>query len=328
MSEIMDKLLAEEKEAEQLMYGEQEENPSEEAPSTEEAEVIPESSETESLETEDPAETEQPKPKRTNWKKRFIGYKKSTDEKLAELRGTVHNYELQLSDLQQHIKDLTASYNDLVAKTQSEKDPFDGVFTKEDEDLLGAEALDAMKKAALATKVEQKEDPRIAQLEKKLAMQEAKEAERKKLEAERAQAQSMEELTRKLKELVPNFEQIDTDDAFGAYLNDMDDYSDNIRMDLFQTAVRNGDVAGTARFYKGFMESTNKTSVFDEHIMPTGDGADDSDPSRRVKKMFHISEYNKFMDDYSKGRYRGREKEAQKLEKMYDKAYLEGRIYE
>jgi hypothetical protein len=129
--------------------------------------------------------------------------------------------------------------------------------------------------------------------------------------------------------MVPNLAEVDEDPAFAEYLGGTDEASGMTRMDLFSHAVSVKDVAGTARFFKEYAQAKGqKESFLDEHIMPEGDGATQDDPSKLAKKRFHISEYNKFMDDRAKGRWRGREKEADKLERMYDEAYIEGRLYE
>jgi len=326
MSKIMEKLLEEEKAAEKEMYG-SEENPSPEAPSTED-DGYEDAPEEESVE-----ESNQPeeKPKRTNWKKRFIGYKTATDETISKLREELYSNESKAKLLEQQVEQLTAQIKELRESAPPE-DPFKDVFTEEDKNLLGEEALEAMKKAALATKREEKKetDPEVQQLKAELAEWKRREAEKAKRDAEEAYARSMDDLKVRLEKLVPDFESIDVDEAFGEYLQDIDDYSDHLRFDLFQKAVQNYDVAGVARFYQDFKAKSNKpkSSFLDDHITPEGDTATSDSPERNAKRRYHIDEYTSFMDDLTKGKYRGREKEAQKLEMMYDKAMVEGRIYE
>jgi hypothetical protein len=325
MSGIVEKLLEEEREAEKLMYG-SEENPSEpEAPSTEDDKVESAPEEESTEETESTGE----KPKRTNWKKRFIGYKTATDETIKDLRVKLDSREFKIANLEAQIQALSNQIEELKTGLPPE-DPFKDVFTQEDKDLLGEEAIEAMKKAALATKPEEpKVSPEIAQLKAEVEEWKRREAEREKAEQEKAQADNTERLRMKLLELVPNFEEIDSDDDFGVWLNDIDEFSDQVRFVLFQNAVQSGDVAYVAKFYQDYAKSKgSKESFIEDYITPEGDGATQDSPERTAKRKYHISEYVEFMDDVTKGRYKGREKEAQKLELMYDKAMVEGRIYE
>jgi len=325
MSNIMEKLKAEEAEAEKLMYG-SEENPSEvEAPSTEE-EGYEDAPEEESVEV---AETPEKKPKRENWKKRFIGYKSSTDETLRKQRETIYEQEQRISELEARVEQLQAE-NVKLQQALPPEDEFKDVFTEDDVNLLGEEALEAMKKAARAVKPQVKsQDPEISELKREVAEWKAKEARRRELALQKDKEARDIELRERVKHLVPNYEEIDVEPAFGDYLQDLDEASGLVRFDLFKSAVDNFDVAGVARFYQSYAKSkAPRESFIEDHIMPEGDAPTADSPERNAKRRYHISEYVEFMDDVTKGHYKGREKEAQKLELMYDKAMVEGRIYE
>lgn len=333
MSNIMDKLLAEEKEAEAMMYGDKEEAPSEEALSPEQEEEVS-APEGESTEAESEAEVagESEKPKRVNWKKRFIGYKSATDDTLRELRERNHYLENQQGILKTQLNELSTALQTFKAEAESKKDPFEGVFSQEDVDLLGPEALAAMKKAALATKSKEESSQSSAELKAlKAELNQIKQQEkaRQQARAKKESDDSLESMKVKLAKMIPQFEAIDSDPNFTEFLNDLDSHSDHIRLDLFSNAVNQRDVAGAARFYKEYAQlSQSKESFLDDYVTPAGDGATQSDPQARGKKHFHVSEYESFMDDLTKGKYKGREKEAQKLEMMFDKAFMEDRIYE
>lgn len=324
MNAIMERLLREEKEAEVQMYGEE---PAEEQalPTIEEeVETAPEeeSSEDTSTDTDDT----EPQQKRVNWKKRFIGYKTSTDETLASLRREVVSLRQENEDLRDEVAKLQKQLYELQKRTTPVDDPLADVFTQEDVDLLGPEAIAAMKKAALAGR-EVKPDPRVDKLEKELRDTRRRELERAKAEAAKSDAEAKQFLRDKLEELIPNFEKVDEDPRFAKFLQDVDPLSNRVRMNLFAAAVNTLDVAGVARFYRDFING-RPGSFTDEFISPTGDGATQSNPDRDSRKIHRLSDYEKFMDDVTKGRYRGREKEARKLELMYDKAYQEGRLVE
>jgi hypothetical protein len=328
MSEVMDRLLREEKEAEAMMYGEEpveEQAQATEEPDEDDAQEELDHSEESVEASEEPETTE--KPQRVNWKKRFIGYKDSTDITIRDLRHDNASYRVQISDLKDEIESLRKQLYELEKKKEPVTDPFEGVFTQEDIDLLGPEAIEAMKKVALAQRKEPAPDPRIERLEREAKENRERERERAKREAEKSDAEQKEYLRNKLEELIPNFEKIDEDPGFAKYLNEVDPLSRKVRMDLFANSVNTLDVAGVARFYKEF-SGKSKESFMDDFITPTGDGATDSAPERTGKKIHRLADYEQFMDDITKGKYRGREKEARKLELMYDKAYQEGRLVE
>ena len=328
MSDIMEKLLAEEKEAEKLMYGEDAEN-AEIAPAPEEEIVSTDPEEDLGGEIEPDQEPPKPKPKRENWKKRFIGLQKTHEEVTRELKAQNASLVQSNQSMNETLTRMSKELEELKKAVKS--DPFEGVFTEEDENLLGKEALDAMKKAASAVKPEDKgaDSAELLAVKAELDALKQKDIERANELAMKREEEEMEILKERLSEIVPGFEKIDVDPGFGEYLKDVDSFSDHIRMDLFTNAVVRRDVANVARFYQEYLEKTKgKESFVDEHITPTGDGAAEMDPNKHAKKRFHISEYEKFMDDQAKGRFRGREKEAQKLEMMFDKAFMEDRIYE
>jgi uncharacterized phage infection (PIP) family protein YhgE len=333
MSNIMEKLLKEEKEAEELLYGQSEENPSEtEAPSpeVEEEETAPveESSET-SEETKDKTD---PKPKRENWKKRYIGYKSSTDKTIRDLRLEVHDYHDRFKALEAKYNNLVEQYTKIRDEIESARDPFEGVFSQDDIDTLGPEALEAMKKAALATKVKEATDSsEVTELREEINRLKKAEQERKAAARAEEDDKSLRDLQARLERMIPKFSQIDNDPGFGEWLNDLDEASGQLKIDLLTNAVNSRDVVGVARFYKEYSESLEapKDSFMDDYITPEADAVDSVAPDgRQNKKRYHISEYEEFMDELTKGTYRGREKEAKKIELAFDKAFLEGRVYE
>ena len=152
-----------------------------------------------------------------------------------------------------------------------------------------------------------------------------------KARAEVMEQDEADDFRQRLVAAIQDFEVIDLDQNFGEYLKGVDTASQMPRLHLYRQAIQSRDVLGVARFYNEYRETRPKSpeEFLEEQVVPEGDAAGPVSPevnSNAGKKRYHISEYESFMDDRTKGKWRGREKEAIKLEKMFDKAFMEDRM--
>lgn len=263
--------------------------------------------------------TEQPKKPRTSWKKRYTNYKTSTDQKLFQLRR-------ENADLSERVARLTAKQEELlvaIKNTKKPEDTFRGAITPEDEELLGTEAIDVMKRAT---------DAATADLKAELEQLRRDKVDRARREAEVARESSTADLMSRLDNVVEGWQDIDEDPKFGNYLDQVDPLSGLTRKVLFGNSISAGDVEGVARFYRGYADTLPPTreSILERKVAPIGEGAGttvDETINPRVK-TYSISEYENVYESLNKGDYKSQAEKKQLLERaaLLDKAFIEGRI--
>lgn len=282
--------------------------------------------EDDSDEDDESTQSKPTKKPRVSWKKRFASYKATTDSTIYSLRQELASTKSELADAYDSVDEMKKELASIKRQLTSSKDPYEGLVSDEDKELLGEEAINVIKK--LASKKE--EDPRIAQLQEELEELRKEKKKALKREQENFQVESQNKLKTGLLKLVPNFERIDMDPDFHKYLQGVDEDSGIPRSKLFASAVTSRDVKGTARFYLDFNSLKPKTreEILSSKVKPTGSGASSTDDSgnKGKKKMYHYQEYSKFMDDIGRGKYRGKEDEKKKWLAIYDRALEEGRM--
>lgn len=339
------KLRSEEAELERKYYGKQEE----ENPKSKETKAPPQEVEEESVkketittsfddndelpEVQDQSEEESEKKERVSWKKRYTSYKASTDETIHKLRLEVAN--LREAMLNKEEKTLAAQKENAKLKMEIERAKGDReeetIFSQEDEDILGPEAIAIMKKAMKAKTGSKEESERIKLLEEQLELLRKKEIEAARQRREELAGQSMTRVKEKLTQVFPQWEQVDKDPKFSEYIKGIDELSGSTRQTLFTKALDSRDVGRLASFYKDFYKLTNpkgSKDILESMITPTGSNVSNVNPDSNRKKNYSMKDYIRFMDDVSKGRFRGREREARQIEQRFDKALMEGRMVE
>jgi hypothetical protein len=322
------KMLAEEEALEKQMFGENLE-PEEATPP-----VVDQDSEDEEYEEEEQVqepESQEPQSKpqqRTSWKQRYTNYKASTDNTIYNLRKDNAALKLEIDNLQESMSDFRKKMKESEKAKVSSEDPFKDVFTQEDVDVLGPEAIEVMKRALNTTRQTTPQNNEELD-ELKAEMARLKQDRRKSMEKEAAslEEETFEKFKVSLSRIVPNWSQIDVDPKFAEFIQQVDEYSGLPRKELFAKSVHSRDARRTALFYEDYMKLMPKTKeqILSGKVTPTGSGSS-SPPDSRTQKTYSINDYETFMSDYAKGKYRGREKEAQILEAKFDRAFQEGRL--
>lgn len=324
----LERMLEEEKQMEQEQYG-VEENPTvvEVAPSQE----IPEPTPTPiSLETEEVVEVvvkpeevivqTQEKPTKVSWKKRYSTYKASTDNTIAELRRESASMMDKLSNALTRIDGLTEA----IASKTSRSDMFEGVITQEDTDSIGEEAVDILKRTTIQA-TENATAPLKEEI-KRLKKAEADNlANRAKTEREKAYN---EQFLKPLAKLVPDYQDLDLDQGFMTYLEDVDPSTGQLRKTLFSKAEASMDAKRTADFFIEYKNSKNsKQSILEQKVTPVANSAGSAnDIQDQVQDSFTMDEVSEYYRDHEKGKYRGKENEWNILEARIDRAYINGNI--
>ena len=257
------------------------------------------------------------KPKRTNWKKRFIGLKQSQDATIYSLRS-------ENADLKSQVLNLDAKVSQLIKDTKVD-DPFDNLFTDEDKDVLGSEALDIFTKAS-KTAVDAAVSPLKAKLDEE--KQHRRKQQEREVVNERQAASKI--FLDKLANLVPDYNELDYDPGFKKWMDQPDTFSGFPRKQLFLNAQKHGDVVRVAEFFIEYSDLTRdpveqSQRTLENAVGPTGSSASQINTDKKLSS-YSMEMVEQFYDDVTRGKYVGKESEAKALESKYDRAFAEGRI--
>lgn len=129
-----------------------------------------------------------------------------------------------------------------------------------------------------------------------------------------------------LTEMVPDWEQINQDAKFLAWLDEVDELTGESRQALLSRAEKSRDAARTAKFFTAFKKTSsswaaNSNQALDQQIAPDTNKAPQTPPSKKVWTRAEVSDF------YSRVR-RGEidDKEAIAIEADLHAAQIEGRI--
>ncbi len=331
--DIYEKLKKEEEEAEKEFYGKETEAGKPEDGALDEVDLNEVPVDVES-ELEGPAKEEPKDKRRISWKQRFTSYKATNDLALHQARVKIAALEAENERLTVELTKVRSKIAELKKAARQKKDPFEGVIDEKDVELLGPEAIEVMKKYALAGMENSGDKEEIETLRAQLHEVQVKQVKAAKESSDKLATENEDAFKIKLMLAVENFNDIDLDPKFSEYLEGVDEASGQPRLHLYRQAIQSRDVLGVARFYNEYRGRRPKTreEILEEQVVPEGDAAGPTQTQQldenAGKKKYHISEYEAFYDDLNKGVWKGREKEADKLMRMYDKAYLEDRLYE
>lgn len=135
-----------------------------------------------------------------------------------------------------------------------------------------------------------------------------------------------------LEKQVPDFAEINVDPGFLAWLEEVDPYSGERKINLLRSAGAQHDVMRTASFFNVYKSLSRrsapaKANPLEKQISPSRGAAGELvGKSARSNRVFSKGDVAKFYRDVVEGRYKGRDSERQKLENEIITAGREGRI--
>ena len=257
------------------------------------------------------------------------------DETFAQKYKTLQGkYDAEVPRLHQQIRDLTSKLNALE-KAQLEK-PSAPTKSKEkvsyvtdaDRAEFGEELIDVQRR--VAKEVAQDYEDRFEQ-------QEAIIAELQKQLKQTGNQVGQMSFGQRLRQLVPDFEQVDNDGRWVAWLNEVDPILRDQRRVLAQAAFDKGDAEAVAHYVKLFkltiaepeadiqVKAVRQTEL-EKQVSPSRSATSASTPTDRKARVYSQREidngWNKIRMLTKKGSYT----EAEKLEAEITAAYLEGRV--
>lgn len=144
---------------------------------------------------------------------------------------------------------------------------------------------------------------------------------------------------RTLSATVPNWQQVNNDPDFHAWLMEMDPLLGTNRQSALESAHRALDSGRVAAFFSAFMDATGKyktppadpssrstpSSELERQVAP-GRSRSSSPPQGQTAQKYSRADIAKFFDDVRSGRYKGREAERNRIERDIFAAQQENRI--
>jgi hypothetical protein len=258
-------------------------------------------------------------PEREDWEKRYKNLRASRDENLWKAKQDLANAMERIQSLQRDISELKAK------APSSSVDPFEGIFTEEDEDTLGPATLATMKKVTQkATEVA------TAPLRKEL---EDERQRRQKSDAEmvkRLKQENYSAFLGKIASAEPEWKAINFDPGFLKYMQEPD-YDGIPRKTYFSEAEAQGNAALVIRYMKEYKQWKSgvkpKADPLASKVAPTGEGSgSNAVPKEKVPENISRAYIDKFYSDLTRGKYKGRHSEAEAIEAKIEKAVMEGRV--
>jgi enoyl reductase-like protein len=246
-------------------------------------------------------------------------------QKYSTLRG---KYDAEVPRLHSQVKDLTqqiADMKELFESQQKAEEPKPTSFvTDADVEEFGQDLIDVQRR--VAQEVSQSYEGKIAAMEKII----------EDLKGRVDQTgRNVGEMTfeQKLLRLVPDFDQVNTDERWVTWLDEFDPMVRGPRRTLAQQAFESGDAEGVAHYVRLFRELNapgqkveDRKNELEKQVTPTRSQSKqtlNSDSSKRVYSKAEANQvWDKIQDLSSVQRY----DEANKLEAEISAAYVEGRV--
>lgn len=250
-------------------------------------------------------------------------------QKYSTLKG---KYDAEVPRLHQQIKDLTAQMqsfkDDIEAKKKAEAEkPKEKVsyITDADREEYGDDLLDVQRR--VAKEVAQEYDDKLDAQAKII------EALQKQISDTGGQVGEI-GFSSRLRQLVPDFDQIDGDDRWAAWLNEYDPMLNSQRRDVAQKAFDSGDAESVAHYVKLFKKTLvadepvvdTRQAELEKQVTPGRNATTQAKSNGKSAKIYSSREmdnqWSKIKTMSTKGMY----DEAAKLEAELTAAYVEGRV--
>lgn len=254
----------------------------------------------------------------------------SFKQKYATLRG---KYDAEVPRLHQQVKELTDQMNAIREEAQAAKKaeaekPKEKVsyVTDADREEYGDDLIDFQRR--VAKEVSQDYEERFEQQSRVIQDLQSKISNTDNQVGEVG-------FTQKLNALVPGFDQLDSDERWVAWLNEIDPMTRGPRRDQAQAAFNSGDAEAVAHYvslFRGSVEpvangKSDRQTELEKQVTPSRSASTvASKSSNNSSKIYSEKEldrgWTKIRDLNSQGKY----DDAEKLEAELTVAYMEGRV--
>ena len=260
-------------------------------------------------------------PTEETWQKRYKTLQGKFNAEVPRLSQQVRELNQRLADAQAKIAEL--------AKTPAKAAKGPSLVTDKDIEAFGGDLVDLVKRQAqeVAEQLAVEQLSSLAEENKRL---------RQNLEqvSERQGQSDRERYFTQLGNLVADYEELNVDEGFLAWLSEADPMSGQVRQEFLNSAFNNFDVVRTANLFNAYKSTLSPTPAttrtpnrtLERQVTPGTskvNGPTEAQPDTRIWKQ---SEITQFYADVTKGLYRGRDTDQARIEAQIDQAVAEGRV--
>ena len=256
------------------------------------------------------------------WQRRYKTLQGKFNAEVPRLSAQVQELTRQLADTQSKMADM--------AKRPEAKAPAKSLVTDKDIEAFGGDLVDLVKRQAQET-AEQLAEERLSKL--------AEENDNLRTHltgvAERQVSNDRDMYFAKLAAQVPDYEELNVDEGFLAWLEEADPLSGQARQEYLNTAFKGFDALRTAQLFNAYKATLAPSPAsqakapsrnLQRQVTPSTSkvtGPTEPQPDTRIWKQ---SEITSFYADVTKGLYKGNAAEQAKIEAEIDRAVAEGRV--
>lgn len=256
-----------------------------------------------------------PPPEHTvNWEQKFKTIQGMYNAEIPRLQAQNRTYESDLTSLKEQVRVLT------TAAQQATKPKDTQAVDPKDIEAFGADLIDMVRRQAAASHASLRDEfaQRISALEESVNGV-----------SQKAAASQESQFYATLRSMVPDWQQINVDERWLAWLSEEDPTFGLPRQAALDRAHHTGDAGRVAALFTQFKNSLPKPrqESLDNQVAPTGSGNPAPTPPveaprQRISQKFVQSFYR----DVAQNKYHGREAEAARIENEINLAAAEGRI--
>ena len=249
------------------------------------------------------------------WQSRYIALKGKYDAEVPRLHADVRELKAQVDNLR---KAAETKPVETKKPTVAEK-----LVTDADVEAFGSDLIEVQRKVAREVAAEFRDE-----LD---AMRAENEKLREQLTSTGTQV-SEASFEQRLYRMVPDFEAVNADPKWIAWLNEVDPLLRAPRSTVAQQAFNRGDAEGVAHYVAMFKQSVkpveptaDKTEELERQLQPNR-GAASTPPTSQKGKVYTNADIEKMFRKATDLGIKGRSDEAKKLEAEIDAAFMEGRV--
>jgi len=245
----------------------------------------------------------------------------------------LHQQNREMANRVQQMEQLLASLSAQQTSAQSQQ-TVEKIVTDKDVEEYG-ESLDVMRKVSREELLPMEQ--RFAQMEQMFKQMQTNVVPQVQAVAQRQQVSAEQGFWAELTSVVPNFRQINDNDAFQSWLLSADPLTGITRQTYLDDAQRSLDAKRVANFFRAWLESTGQAAVaqstgraqnseLEKQVTPGRSRNTGTPATTNQGKMYSPQDIQKFFNDVRTGKYKGREPERDRIERDIFAAQRENRI--
>lgn len=253
-----------------------------------------------------------------DWKKRYEGLRQSRENSaalLSEQKQETSRLATENANLLERIENL----EQMLANQPTAPVAADRTYLSDDDiNTFGEHNLPVVEKVA-----QQTANRILADDRKQRELQDQKR--NAEMQRDRAAREMKNDFHQRLRGAVTDFDRVDSDPAFEAFMQEVDPISGAKRSDLLARAFSVNDVGRAASFYNEFVASTARDPR--EHLVqPQPAGSADPAPAAQSDRTYRQSDIALFYKDVSLGKYASNPQEKERIEADIFAAQRSGRV--